>query len=141
MGRAVIQSQRLGVRVPEWLRECRGRCSIRVMTKVPSIAGSTPVTRINTHATLAQLDRSTGLRCRRPKVRILHVAPHHEHRQAALAQRIRAQAWDHEVAGSNPARRSPSSAAQWHATMAPGLLEFNLEVYPAQSRIFGGLLN
>ena len=43
-----------------------------------------------THATLAQLEQSAGLRCRRSKVQLLHVAPHH----AALAQWIRVPGFD-----------------------------------------------
>ena len=48
-----------------------------------------------THATLAQLDQSAGLRSRRSKVQLLHVAPHTSSvNHAALAQRIRAPGFD-----------------------------------------------
>jgi hypothetical protein len=66
------------------------------------VLGSTP-SACTTHATLAQLDQSAGLRSRRSKVQFLHVAPHcSSMNHAALAQRIRAPGFDPERRGFNP---------------------------------------
>lgn len=59
------------------------------------------------NATLAQLEQSAGLRSRRSKVRVLHVAPLTARGgNAALAQRTEFLVSTQEAAGSSPARRT-----------------------------------
>jgi hypothetical protein len=76
------------------------------------VLGSIP-SACTTHATLAQLDQSAGLRSRRSKVRLLHVAPRTSSmNHAALAQRNR-------VPGFDPGGRGFKSCTPHQLRRAP----------------------